>query len=146
MGYEHATGRRRTGETADAGFQIGVQRVIPLGQAELWDLLTSEVGALAWLAPRRRPTFEPGERFETLAGLGGEIRTVKPGQRLRLTLEPSSREGSTTLQLSLSCPRDGAERTSLRFHHEKLADGAERERMRRHWSAILDVLSALAAR
>ena len=36
VGYEHATGRRVLGETADVGFQVGVQKTIPLGREALW--------------------------------------------------------------------------------------------------------------
>jgi len=53
VGYEHAKGRRETGETADAGYQVGVQMVVPLERGELWDLLISPAGVRTWLGRAR---------------------------------------------------------------------------------------------
>jgi uncharacterized protein YndB with AHSA1/START domain len=145
VGYEHATGRRIVGETGDAGFQLGVQKVIPLGRGALWELLTSPVGIEAWLGSVAELAFEPGTPYETSHGLVGEIRTVRPGERLRLTWQPADRQAATTLQLTLSCPRNTDHRTTLRFHHEKLAGPAEREDMRAHWKGVLDTLAGLAS-
>lgn len=143
VGYEHARGRRETGQTRDAGYQIGVQKAIPRGATALWDLLTSEAGTRTWLGAVGPLSFAPGERFAA-GELSGEIRAVYPGHKLRLTWQPPGRAHPTTLQLSLSCPRKTSARTTLRFHHEKLADMAERERMRAHWRAVLEALSELA--
>jgi uncharacterized protein YndB with AHSA1/START domain len=145
VGYEHAKGRRRTGETADAGFQVGVQRALPLGRQALWELLTSGPGLRTWLGSVRKPTLEPGAVLETRDGTRAEIRTLRSGQRLRLHYQPGARARATTLQLSLSCPRNTPDRTTLRFHHEKLASQTQREQMRAHWRAVLDRLEALAA-
>lgn len=146
VGYEHAKGRRQTGETTDAGFQVGVQRAIPAAREALWELLTSGPGRRAWLGSVRSPRFEPGTRMKSRAGLEVEVRTVKPGHRLRLAWRPAGRAADTTLQLTLSCPRNTRSRTTLRFHHEKLADEAEREDARVHWRAVLEELAKLAAR
>ncbi len=144
VGYEHKKGKRRTGQTAGAGFQVGVQRAVPLARRALWDLLTSEAGLRVWLGSVRGLRFQPGERFETHDQLCGQIRTVKPTERVRLSWRPRRRKAATTLQLSLSCPRNTRARTTLRFHHEKLRSGAERERMRAHWKAVLERLVELA--
>lgn len=144
VGYEHARGRRQTGETADAGFQVGVQRVIPLGRTALWRLLLSEAGVQIWIGPVGALSPEPGTRFELEGGPGSELLSVKVGQRLRLRYDPAGGTQATTLQLSLSCPRNTAHRTTLRFHHEKLASAEQREQMRSHWKAVLAELVALA--
>ncbi len=146
VGYEHARGRRVVGQTADAGYQLGVQRVIPLEQGELWDLLVSEAGLRVWLGPGAGGlTLAPGEQYSTHDGLSGEVRTVKAGHKLRLTWQPADRARPTTLQLYLSCPRNTTEKTTLGIHHEKLDDTAERDRMRAHWKGVLDALVRLAA-
>lgn len=147
VGYEHAKGRRVVGQTGDAGYQIGVQRVIPLEQGALWDLLASEAGLGVWLGPGTGAlTLAPGEQYATRDGFSGEVRTVKAGHKLRLTWQPADRDRPTTLQLSLSCPRNTEEKTTLRFHHEKLDGTDERDRMRAHWKGVLDALVRLANR
>lgn len=45
VGYEHAKGKRRTGETADAGFQVGVQGVIAMERGAPWELRASRRSA-----------------------------------------------------------------------------------------------------
>lgn len=76
----------------------------------------------------------------------GEVRTVATGDRLRLTWHPEERDGPTTLQLRLTAPRNDETKTTLRFHHERLADAAEREAMRGHWRCVLDELESIIAR
>ena len=144
VGYEHAKGRRETGETADAGYQVGVQMALPLGRDALWELVTSPAGVRTWLGSARGLVFEPGVSFKTSDGGNGEIRTAKPGQRLRLSWKPKGRKTATTLQMTLSCPRNTRSRTTLRFHHEKLASVAERERMRKHWKMVLEELATIS--
>src|SRR5829696_404166 len=39
--FERARGKRAVGQTADAGFQVGVQRSLAASVHEAWDLLTS---------------------------------------------------------------------------------------------------------
>jgi len=143
VGYEHAKGRRTTGETGDAGFQIGAQRSIAAGRNALWKLLTSAAGVRVWLGSTRGATFEPGARFSTDDGIEVEIRTVKPAERVRMTWQPAKRKRATTLQITLSCPRNDERHTTVRFHHEKLSSKTERERMRAHWKAVLADLAAL---
>jgi len=143
VGYEHAKGRRKTGETADAGYQIGVQKTIPLGRTALWRLLTSDAGVAIWLGRASGLVLEPGATFRVRGGPEVEIRTVRKGERLRMTLSSGTRGSTTTLQLTLSCPRNVRGRTTLRFHHEKLASKAERERMKTHWKRVADEILEL---
>lgn len=143
VGYEQKRGLREVGETADAGYQVGVQRTMTLGQEALWDLLLSEAGRGVWLGESVTFTAEPGATYETTDDITGEVRTVSEGERLRLTWQPPDREGPTTLQLTLTCPRSNETRTTLRFHHEKLADGDEREAMRERWRNVLDRLETV---
>lgn len=142
-GYEQARGLRAVGETADAGFQVGVQRTLPVGQDRLWELLIDPAGREAWLGAVDAFDPAPGHAYETADGTTGEVRTVTPGERLRLTWRPPDRDGATTLQLTLTCPRNDASKTTLRFHHERLADADERAAMRERWQAAADRLEAL---
>lgn len=137
--YEKARGLRKEGETTYAGFQVGVRRTFPVTTGELWELLLGQEGLKAWLGADLRP--EPGARWQS-ADAAGAVRTVAPGQRLRLTFQPAGRADPTTLQLTVSEAKTGA---TLTFHHEKLADTDEREAMRAHWKSALARLASLLA-
>lgn len=141
--YEVERGRREVGETLDAGYQVGVQRTVRVGQDRLWELLLAGEGLATWLGDVEGFAAEPGLVYETADGTTGEVRTVKRGARLRMTWQPAGRDAPTTLQLTLSCPRNDESKTTLRVHHEKLAGTEEREAMREHWRAVLDEVEAL---
>lgn len=142
VGYEQARGMREVGETAGAGFEIGVQRTLPIAQDRLWELLLSADGRRLWLGDISAGALEAGATYETADGIHGELRTIKPEERLRLTWHPDDWDTDSTLQVSLACPRNSVEKTVLRFHQERLADSGTREAMREHWRAVLDRLEA----
>ncbi len=144
VGYEKERGMREKGETADSGYQVGVQRTIGVPRGDLWDFLTSADGLAVWLGDGANPAIESKTEYETADGTTGEIRTTKDGERIRLTWQPAERKAATTLQLMLRTPDSGDDRTRLRFHHEKLADADERETMRDHWTAVLDRIEEAA--
>ena len=137
--YEKHIGRRVEGQTADAGFEVGVQRTLPIDQKTAWKLLTSDEGLQVWLgASADDIRFEKGELYETPDGIVGEIRSVDPGNKVRLTYKTASSEHATTLQIYL-LSNNGS--TAVRFHHEKLEDMAEREAMKQHWQNVLERLT-----
>lgn len=140
VGYEQARGLREVGETANAGYQVGCQRTIRTSKAELWAFLTSSAGIATWLGDGVEVALTPGEQFETAEAIQGEIRTRADGERLRLTWQPPGWARPSTLQLTLSCPRNTSTKTVLRFHHEHLADAETREAMRTRWHAVLDAI------
>lgn len=143
VGYEQARNLREVGETADTGFQLGAQRTLNIPQSDLWALLTEGEARDIWLGETDSFDTEPGTQFETADGTSGEIRTVSAGERIRLTWQPEGRDEPTTLQLTVSCPRNDESKTTLRIHHEKLADAAERDAMREHWQSVLDQLETM---
>jgi uncharacterized protein YndB with AHSA1/START domain len=137
VGYEQARGKRVVGETADAGFQLGVQRTVEATAAEAWELLVSRPGL--WLGDGARVVFEPGELYRT-DDAAGEIRVVKPGDRLRLTWQPKGWPAPATLQLTVQERHAG--KAVINVHLEKLPDGEAREAMRARWRAALERLAA----
>ena len=145
VGYEQARGKRVVGETAGTGFQVGVRRTIPLPLGEAWDLLVTRPEL--WLGDGVDVAFEQGEQYDAPAGYGeaavsGEIRVVKPSDRLRMTWHPDGWDAPATLQVTLQEPSAG--KTALTAHMEKLPDGDAREAMRAHWRAVLDRVRAAA--
>ncbi len=141
VGYEYARERRVKGQTADAGFQVGVQKTVSVAAERLWQFLTSPAGLQVWLGSGiHHLTLEKGAAYRTDDGVSGEIRSVYPGEKLRLTWQPDGWENQSTLQLYLQAK---GSQTTLRFHHEKLNGSTQRRQMKAHWQNVLEQINRL---
>ena len=130
-----------TGLTQDAGWEIGVSRTFPVPRDAAWDVVVDGPGLALWLGDGAVLPDEVGAPYRTTDGTEGELRSLRPLDRVRLTWQPAGRSGRpTTVQVAV---RSSATGTSVRFHQEHLADADERERQRAHWSAALDRLAEL---
>ncbi|OEJ40362.1 activator of HSP90 ATPase 1 family protein [Streptomyces agglomeratus] len=125
-----------TGLTKDAGWEIGVSRTLPRPPAAVWEFIASPEGVGLWLGPGAELTAEKGAPYRTADGVTGEVRSQRPGDRVRLTY------GSTTVQVAVSAAGASGEKAVLRFHQEHLADAGEREARRTHWRAVMDEIAA----
>lgn len=143
VAYEKARGRRVVGQTAEAGFQVGVQQTLPLSRDDAWKLIASRQGIATWLGKVGRFSLAEGRRYTTSEGIEGEIRIVKPGDRVRLTWQRPGMKRPATLQIALIS--SSPEKTSLRFHLEHLPSARAREQMKGQWRGVLARLAALAA-
>ncbi|MET9799222.1 SRPBCC domain-containing protein [Streptomyces sp. NPDC006368] len=123
-----------TGLTKDAGWEIGVSKTLPLPADAVWDFVTSPEGVALWLGATHGLPVEKGAQYTTADGVTGEVRSHRPGDRIRLTY------GETTLQVAVTAAGPG--KTVLRFHQERLAGAEERERRRAHWKAVMDRVAA----
>jgi uncharacterized protein YndB with AHSA1/START domain len=123
-----------TGETKDAGWQIGVSRTVDAPLPDVWELLTSSQGLGIWLGPDATLPWAKGETYETADGIQGELRSFRRQDRIRLTWQPATWSHDTTVQVAVAA---SGPKTMLRFHQERLADAAERERQRSYWSSIV---------
>ena len=146
VGYEQARGKRVVGETADVGFQVGVRRTVAGSVTEAWERITSRPDL--WLGEGTSVAFEPGKRYEVPSrdgapGASGEIRVVKPGDRLRMTWQPEDWPAPATLQLTVSASASG--KTVINAHLEKLPDADAREAMRARWRQALERIAAAAS-
>lgn len=144
VAYEKADGRRVVGQTADSGWQVGVQKTLALSLEEAWALISSRDGLNCWLGKIPRFRLVEGKQFTTDSGVEGELRVVKPSNRVRLTWRPPDMGRPATLQIALRAVSE--ERTSVRVHLERLISQDWRERMKRHWKAVLLELEQLASR
>jgi uncharacterized protein YdhG (YjbR/CyaY superfamily)/uncharacterized protein YndB with AHSA1/START domain len=140
-GAKKPAAARVVGKTATVGFQVGVVRTLQMTAPELWDVLTKQPER--WLGSGATLKLEPGEGYEVpkrrgVAGVRGELRVVKPGQRLRMTWQPDGWKKPATLQLTLVPKARGA---ALHVHMEKLPDAKTREAMREHWSKVVEKLA-----
>ncbi len=143
VAYEQAHGRRVVGQTADAGFQLGVQRSIAAPIEVVWEAVTSNPAL--WLGEGAEVTFEPGTRYRVPASptepaASGEVRVVKPADRVRLTWQPEGWEKPATVQLALTTTASG--KTAVRAHLEHLPDAEARDAMRERWRRSLQRLLA----
>ncbi|MCB1026901.1 MAG: SRPBCC domain-containing protein [Microthrixaceae bacterium] len=126
---------RPVGKTKDAGWEIGVSRTVPARVERVWAALVSPAGLAVWLGDGAHFEGNAGEPYETADGTSGELRSFRPGDRIRLTWQPADWTHDSTVQIAL---RDKGEKTGMTFHQERLADSAERERQRAHWRGVAD--------
>ena len=143
VGYEQARRLRVVGQTADVGFQVGVQKTLPVSPETAWALLFEGPGRDAWLGDAGVLEWRKGERYHVADGPWGEIRSAVPGRRVRLTWRSAGLARQSTLQVTLI---PSGEKTSVRFHQEGLSGTEEREAMRAHWRQTLERLFELAQR
>ncbi|MFK7693000.1 SRPBCC domain-containing protein [Paenibacillus sp. HJGM_3] len=138
------------GQTASAGFQIGVRRTFPLTQQEAWDLLLTPEGLALWLGELRSLELEKGHKYCTSEGTCGELRVVKPLHQLRLTWQPENWSSPSTLQIRVIPNPKRADATTISFHQEKLENSVMRERMKERWedvsAQLLEVAQSIQAK
>lgn len=126
------------GHTRDAGWEIGVSRTLPQAPDTVWALLTGPEGLALWLGPDAVLTPERGAPYRTSDGTVGQVRSYRPHDRVRLTWRPPGWDHDSTVQVAI-VPASG-NRTSVRFHQERLSGPQEREEQRAHWRAVLDAI------
>ncbi len=134
---EKSEGDTPTGLTQDVGWQIGVQRTLPVDLEEAWALLVSEAGTKIWLGTKKPPGAERRARYKTKNGTVGEVRSFRVCDRIRLTWRPKDWDHDSTVQVALTPAANG---TAIRFHQERLASEQERNAMREHWQGVLEAL------
>ncbi|WNF28883.1 SRPBCC domain-containing protein [Streptomyces sp. C11-1] len=120
-----------TGLTQDAGWEIGVSRTIRRPLTAVWEFIVGPEGIALWLGIDGPLPTEKGAPYRTADGLGGELRSYRPGDRVRLTY------GTSTVQVAVT-PGSSADRTVLSFHQERLASAEEREERRTYWKNAMD--------
>ena len=140
VGYGQAKGLRVVGQTSGADFQIGVQKTLPVPPDVAWSLLAEGPGRDIWLGSVETLEFRKGQKYRTADGREGEVRSCVPGERVRLTWSHPGLAQPSTLQIYLAPAGD---RTSVRFHQERLSGLEERELMRSHWRTVLEELAGL---
>lgn len=124
------------GKSRDAGWMIGVSDTIASPVATVWDFMLSREGLATWLGADVSLRPEKGTSYETADGTVGELRGFREHDRVRLTWHPKGSHEST-IQFTVSAK---GEKTTLRFHQERLAGPEEREARRIHWRGVLDTV------
>ncbi|MFD0677988.1 MULTISPECIES: SRPBCC domain-containing protein [unclassified Paenibacillus] len=127
------------GQTASAGFQIGVRRTLPISVEQAWAFLTSAEGVKLWIGDVPSLKFSVGESFTSQEGISGQFRIVKPNQQLRLRWKKVEWPQPSTLQIRLLSTKP--DRTTISFHQEKLDHANTREQMKLYWEDVLDTIT-----
>lgn len=125
------------GLTRDAGWQMGVRRTVSADLETVWDFLLGE-GLPLWLG-QTATALSPGTTYRTADGTHGEVRSLRPHDRVRLTWQPANWDHDATLQVALTPARTG---TTVVFHQERLRDAEERQAMLAHWRAVAGRVAA----
>lgn len=140
-GAEGADGPDGTvGLTADAGWELGVRRTLPLPVDAAWQLLLSPEGQQVWLGAVLEPAV--GAEGEAADGTRLLVRVLRPGSHLRLAWQRPGWARPSTLQVRVLAAAGG---TTVAFHQERLASQELRTELLAHWDAALDRLAELAA-
>ncbi|MGY1692958.1 SRPBCC family protein [Geodermatophilus sp. SYSU D01105] len=130
--------RAPVGLTRDAGWEIGVSRTVDLPVDQVWAFLTSAEGTRIWLGPGVERLDQRAQAYETADGTVGQVRSVRPGDRIRLTWHPEGWDHDSTVQVTVTSNGRGG--TAVRFHQERLTSAQEREEQRAHWRAVMAAL------
>ena len=141
VGYEQARGLRVVGQTSAGGYQVGVQKTLPISAEAAWNLVMDGPGRAIWLGTVDHLELRRGEPYRTREGPWGEIRSVAIGQRVRLTWHSPELLSPSTLQVYVMA---SGEKASVRFHQERLSTLEERESMRQRWREATEGLLRLA--
>ncbi|MGG4555030.1 SRPBCC domain-containing protein [Paenibacillus sp. FSL W8-0186] len=123
------------GQTASAGFQVGVRRTLPISPEQSWAFLTSSEGLKLWLGTTPTLSLKEGETFKSDEGITGQFRVVKPLKQIRLKWGKTGWDKPSTLQIRLIS--DKPDRTTISFHQENLDHANTREQMKIYWEEVL---------
>ncbi len=113
-----------TGQTKDAGWQVGARRTIPPEFDEAWDLLTSP----PWL-----------QRWSGLTALDAGDSSVRSLTARRVV---RVRTSQSLVQLRLLPAASG---TTVAFHEDQLPDEHARSQRKDHWAQLLDDLEVMTS-
>lgn len=122
-----------TGLTRDAGWQVGVSRTVGVPITDVWEHLLGP-GRATWLGPGDY-VLVAGLPYLTSDGTTGQVRSLRPLDRVRITRRPAGQAHETTLQVAVRAT--APDKTMVRFHAERMRSAAEREEQRGHWAAVL---------
>lgn len=133
--YEIHTGRRKEGQNQKGEYSVTVTKSLSQSARSIWKLLNSVEGLKIWLSPTETG-FNPVKDavFERSDGFYGQIRTIKAGERFRLSWLHESWPKPTIVQI-VALPRTGS-KSLLIITHEGFSDTDTREKMRQHWKGI----------
>ena len=142
VGYMAESGKTgTTGQTKDAGWEVGVKRTVAAPVNVVWKFLLGD-GLPLWLG-NTTLTYEKGDTYETDDDIRGQILSFTDGMRIRLSWQPGEWDHDSTLQLTV---REAESGTTIGFHQERLSGREERKIMLGHWKDVVQQLDDALSR
>jgi uncharacterized protein YndB with AHSA1/START domain len=124
-----------TGLTKDAGWEVGVRKIVDVPVETVWDFLLG-TGLPLWLG-NTTLTLEKGAAYATDDDISGTVLSYTEGLRIRLSWRPEEWNHDSTLQLTVKAAANG---TTIAFHQERLSGREERKIMLGHWKDVVQTL------
>jgi uncharacterized protein YndB with AHSA1/START domain len=142
LGYEIHIGRRVEGQNQKGQYSTAATRTFPLDKKAAWKLLSSPEGIAAWLEPLAPFQFKVGEVYEVDGGFYGQVRTLKAGERVRLSWQEAHWPKAAVVQAHVIARPRG--KSMIVIQQEGIADSKMHAQMRKHWKAAIARLLELA--
>jgi hypothetical protein len=139
IGFETYIGRRIEGRSAKGEYSVSVTKSLHVSSKKAWKFLESDSGQAIWLKGFSRLSFQKGQTFETEDGFFGEVRTIKSGERLRMTWQDPEWEKASVVQM-MAIARPG-EKCILIFACEKIRDTRVRAMLKERWRQAADEIA-----
>lgn len=142
-GYEIAIGRRVMGQNLKGEYSTTVTKTFPIGAKAAWKLICSPEGLAVWLKPLSDFELKPKRSFECEGEIYGEVRTMKAGQRARLSWKETEWDKATVMQVMV-IPRP-KNKCMVIFQHESIKDSRTKQQLHARWRQAANDLAELAA-
>jgi uncharacterized protein YndB with AHSA1/START domain len=142
IGYGIHTGKRVEGQNQKGEYSTTATKTFDCDAKKTWKLLLSPEGLKHWLRPQDAFEPKPGVVYETDIGAYGQVRTVVPGKRLRLSWQEPHWRKASFLQLMVFAKPKG--KSMVAISHDSLATAEIKEPLHKRWRQALDKLALMA--
>lgn len=138
-GFSVAIGRRQEGQNLKGEFAVTITKTLNFSARKVWQFLNSAEGIALWLSPMGDFRLRKGCQYEIAGGIFGEVRTIKAGERARLTWNDEEWPKKSVVQVMvLQRPN---RKSLMVVMHEQLRDIRAREHLRAYWKTRLSAVA-----
>lgn len=142
QGYEVHTGKRVEGQNQKGEYSTTATKTFPIDAKAAWKLLFSPKGLALWLNPLDGLALKPGSVYEVAEGAYGQVRTILPGKRIRLSWQEAHWRKASFIQMHLVPRAKG--KCMVVISHDTLATAEIKSELKERWRKALDGLCVLA--
>ncbi len=138
-GYQIAIGIRIPNQTLKGTYTTTATKSLTASAKKIFSFLTSNEGQELWLKPMYPIKIKEKQNFECEGGIFGEFRTVKAGDKLRLTWIDEEWPNKTIIQINLYMkPKD---KCMIVINHTDLPTLKVKMLMHDRWRKAVDDLA-----